>query len=305
MKFTLRQLEYFIAAAEAGSIAAAAERIHISAPSVSVAITQLEQQLGVELFIRQPSGLILTRAGREVLLRAKTVIEDAEALYEAVNRDEAQLKGRIALGCLTTLAPLVMPELVQIFLRMHPAVEIELIEGSQDQLIGNLRRGVADVVITYDMHIPQDLEFETLVSLPPLLMVAADHRLAQHSSIDLRDVANDDYILLDLPFSRDYFLSVFQSVGVAPKIRMRTTQIDVVRTMVANGFGVSIVASRPLNEAALDGKPVRSVPIANPIPPLPLGALVRRSGETALIAAFRQHTRVTVGEDYIPGMRPL
>lgn len=305
MKFTFRQLEYFVAAAEAGSIAAASERIHISAPSISVAITQLEQQLGAGLFIRQHNGLHLTTIGQDVLARAKAVLEDARALHEAANQEEAELKGRIALGCLTTLAPMILPELVQSFARLHPAVALELVEGTQDQLIGHLRRGVADVAITYDMHIPPDLEFETLASLPPLLMVSAEHRLARQTSIDLREVIHDNYILLDLPYSRDYFLSVFRHAGLTPRIGMRTTQIDVVRTMVANGLGVSVVVSRPLNEAALDGRPVVSVPIANPMPLLDIGAVARRVPETVLMAAFRQHARASIGDDYIPGMRPL
>jgi hypothetical protein len=66
-----------------------------------------------------------------------------------------------------------------------------------------------------------------------------------------------------------------------------------------------VVVSRPLNEAALDGKPVISVPIANPMPPLAMGAIARRAPETILIAAFRQHARATIGDEYIPGMRPL
>lgn len=305
MKFTFKQLEYFVAAAETGSIAAAADRIHISAPSISVAITQLEQQLGVLLFIRQHNGLNLTSVGQDLLERAKTVLEGAHALHAVVNQQEAELKGRIALGCLTTLAPLVMPELVQNWAKLHPAVTVELVEETQDQLISHLRRGVVDIAITYEMHVPPDLEFEALVSLPPLLMMSADHRLSRQASINLRDVVDDDYVLLDLPYSRDYFLSVFLHAGLTPRIGMRTTQMDVVRTMVANGLGVSVVVSRPLNEAALDGKIVVSVPIANPIPPLPIGILVRRAPETVLITAFRQHARASIGDDYIPGMRPL
>ncbi|MDR3454746.1 MAG: LysR family transcriptional regulator [Rhodoferax sp.] len=305
MKFTFRQLEYFVAAAEAGSIAAAAERIHISAPSISVAITQLEQQLGVLLFIRQRNGLSLTTVGQDVLERANSLLEEASALHAAVNQQDTELKGRVTLGCLTTLAPMVMPELVQSWAKMHPAVVVELVEDTQDQLISHLRRGVVDVAITYEMHIPPDLEFETLASLPPLLMMPANHRLSRQTRIDLQDVVNDDYILLDLPYSRDYFLSVFQHAGLTPRIGMRTTQMDVVRTMVANGLGVSVVVSRPLNEAALDGKPIVSVPIANRMPLLSVGVLVRRAQETTLIAAFRQHARASIGDDYIPGMRPL
>lgn len=305
MKFTFRQLEYFVATAEAGSIAAAADRIHISAPSISVAITQLEQQLGVLLFIRQHNGLNLTTVGQDLLERAKTVLEGANALHAAVNQHEAELKGRIALGCLTTLAPLLMPELVQSWTKLHPAVAVELVEDTQDQLISHLRRGVVDVAITYEMHIPPELEFEALASLPPLVMMSAGHRLSRQASIDLRDLVNDDYILLDLPYSRDYFLSMFKHAGLTPRIAMRSTQMDVVRTMVANGLGVSVGVARPLNEAALDGKPIVSVPIANPTPALSIGLLVRQATQTALLTAFRQHARASIGDDYIPGMRPL
>ncbi|MDE1951122.1 MAG: LysR family transcriptional regulator, partial [Burkholderiales bacterium] len=232
MKFTFRQLEYFSAAAEAGSIAAAAECIHISAPSISVAITQLEQQLGVALFIRGHAGLSLTTAGQDVLARSRALLAQARDLHDSVASNSAGLKGRIALGCMTTLAPMLLPELVRGFAGAHPGVSVESVEGSQDQLIGQLRRGVVDVAISYDMHVPQDLQFEPLVALPPQLLMAAGHRLAHRPSIALAEVAADDYILLDLPFSRDYFLSVFQQAGLEPKVALRTTQMDVVRTLV-------------------------------------------------------------------------
>ena len=305
MRYTFRQLEYFVAVADAGSIAAAAERVHVSSPSISVAVGQLEEELEVRLFVRQSGGLQLTPAGREVLERARRILEESRGLHDVANAVAGELRGKTSLGCLTTLAPLVLPEICQSFNRLHPAVTIDLIEGTQDQLIGYLRRGLTDLAITYEMHIPQDLWFEPLVGLPPLVMMSAGHRLAASTSVDLRELVNDPYILLDLPFSRDYFLSVFERVGVVPNVRMRTTHFEVVRTLVANDYGVSIAVSRPLNEAALDGKPIVSRPIANPLPLLDIGTLSRRTDFTHLAAALKKHVQALISPASIPGMRPL
>ena len=305
MRYTFKQLEYFVAVADAGSIAAAAERVHVSSPSISVAVAQLEEELEVGLFVRQSSGLQLTPAGREALERARDILEQARALHDVANAVTGELRGKIALGCLTTLAPLVLPEICHSFNRLHPGVAIELIEGTQDQLIGYLRRGLTDLAITYEMHIPEDLWFEALVGLPPLVMMSAEHRLAAAPRVAMRDLANDPYILLDLPISRDYFLSVFEKAGVVPNVRIRTTHFEVVRTMVANNYGVSIGVARPRNEAALDGTPIVSRPIADPLPVLNIGTLSRRTDFTRLAAALKKHVQALIRPTSIPGMRPL
>lgn len=305
IRLTYRQLEYFLAAAESGSIVAASERVHISPPSISVAIAQLEEELEVQLFVRLSSGLQLTSAGEEVLLRARTILETTRGLNDVSNARSGELRGKISLGCLTTLAPLVLPEVCQSFAHLHPSVSIDLIDGTQDYLIGLLRRGVADLVITYDMHIPKDLRFEALVGLPPLIMLGADHRLAQQPAISLQDIESDPYILLDLPFSRDYFLSIFEKVGAVPNVRIRTTNFEVLRTLVASNFGYSIAVARPRNEAALDGKPIVSKPITNPLPCLDIGVLTRHTDFTRVAKALKNHIKSLIGQSSVPGMRPL
>ena len=91
MRFTLRQIEYFVAVGELGSIALASERLHISSPSISTAISQLETTLGLQLFIRQHAqGLALTPAGRRVLAEAKTLLAQAQALHGVAGRSPAR-----------------------------------------------------------------------------------------------------------------------------------------------------------------------------------------------------------------------
>ena len=305
MRYTFKQLEYFVAVAECGSIARAADVVHVTAPSISAAVAQLEEELSLRLFVRQANGLQLTPSGREVLERAKSVLAQAHSLHEVGSADADELRGKIALGCLLTLAPLVLPQICQTFSRLHPGVSVELMEGSQDQLIGAMRRGLADLVLTYDMHLPPDLRFEKLAALPPMVMLCADHRLAKAHAVDLKDLAQDPYILLDLPLSRDYFLALFEKAGLAPTIRMRTTSFEVLRTLVANDFGYSIAVVRPKNESALDGTPIIIRPISNPLPAMDMGLLSRKTDFSPVALALKKHVQTLIGPNVMPGMHAL
>ncbi|MEQ8394148.1 LysR family transcriptional regulator [Thalassobaculum sp.] len=121
MRFTFRQLQYFIAAGESGSIALASEAIRISPPSISTAISQLERELGVQLFIRHHAqGLSLTPAGRVLLREARRLIEQAEGLYAVASEAGEQVRGELAVGCLITMAPMVLPELTHSFTAASP-----------------------------------------------------------------------------------------------------------------------------------------------------------------------------------------
>jgi DNA-binding transcriptional LysR family regulator len=303
MRVTFKQLEYFAAAADAGSITAASERINISAPSISTAISQLEDELRCELFLRhRTQGLVLTPAGERLLAEVRTILQLAGRLHDVSRSPDDAVQGRLSVGALSTLAPLVLPELCHGFVQRNPGVSFDLTEGSQDQIISRARRGLIDVAVTYDMHIPADVVFEPLIELQPFIMVAANHKLAAEKSVDLRELASEGYVLLDLPYSRDYFLSVWQAVGLAPSIVSRVSQQEVVRTMVANGYGIAIAVARPRNQEALDGKPLMLLPIRNQVPSLHLGLLSPRQEETRLSATFRDHCRKVIAEGNVPGM---
>ncbi|RRD57497.1 LysR family transcriptional regulator [Comamonadaceae bacterium OH2545_COT-014] len=305
MRYTFKQLEYFVAVAECGTIAGAAEKVHVSPPSISVAIAHLEEALELRLFIRQHHGLQLTESGEQILGHTRALLEKARSLQSFSGLVEGELRGKVTLGSFITLAPQILPEICRSFANQHPGVSIELMEASQDQLIGHLRRGIVDLAITYEMHIPQDLWFEPLVGLPPLVMLDAGHRLAGMAAIDMKELEGDPYILLDLPISRDYFLSIFEKSGVSPNVRMKTTHFEVVRSMVANGIGVSISVVRPVNNAALDGKPIVCVPIANPLPMLNVGVLSRRSGFSPLVSCLKKQIQQLITAHGVPGMAPL
>jgi DNA-binding transcriptional LysR family regulator len=304
MRFTLRQLEYFVAAAEAGSVTDAALSIPVAQSSVSSAIAQLEAALGVQLLIRHHAqGISPTAEGRQFLAKARALLRDADELERFASELTAELSGTLHLGCLVTLAPLVTPRLGKAFRDRHPAVSVEMVEAGQADLVSGLRSGELSVALTYDLDLSDDLAFAPLVSLPPYAVFAADHPLAAQESVELAELADQPLVLLDLPHSRDYFRGLFASVGVEATVAHRSVHPEVIRTMVANGFGYTIVNARPRVDLALDGLPLVTRPIASDPRPMIMG-LARLEGlrATRLVEAFEQHCRAAIAAGTVPGL---
>ncbi|SNT52084.1 DNA-binding transcriptional regulator, LysR family [Tardiphaga sp. OK246] len=304
MRFTLRQLEYFVAAGETGSITLASERINISQPSISTAISHLEKELGVQLFVRHHAlGLSLTPAGRSLLREAKNVLNQAEQLYSVASDVDGQVRGQITVGCLVTLAPMVMPELAHSFTTAFPDTQIRHIELNQEQLLEGLRCAEIDVVITYDLQLPSGIAFTPLAQLPVHVVVSENHRFASRSAVSLTELIDEPLLLLDLPLSREYFLALFMGEGFEPRIGGRSAYQDVIRTMVANGYGYTLANVRPRSDTALDGRKVVRVKLVGEYRPMVIGvATLAQLTKSRLIETFQAHCQALISEDYIPGM---
>ena len=298
LRFTLRQLEYFVAVGEAGSITKAAERVNVSPPSISASIVQLEAEFGISLFVRKHSHrLALTAAGRIFLKEATRLLNDADALHDIAVDLSKKVRGPLAVGCLLTFAQIVLPSLRRSFESAHPEVRFRQFEGNQGQLLDMLQRADIDMAVTYDLEISQDIAFEPLMSLPAYVMLPAHHPLTSRASVTPEDLADEPMVLLDLPYSRNYFLSAFQQKGIRPNIAERTCDIAMMRSMVANGFGYGIANMRPLNTMSPDGKPLAFVVLDGDIRPLTMGiALPNTEHRSHTVQAFIDHSREFVGQ---------
>ncbi|MDX8534986.1 LysR family transcriptional regulator [Mesorhizobium sp. VK25A] len=301
LRFTLRQLEYFVAVGEAGSIAKAAEQVNVSPPSISASIAQLEAEFGVQLFVRKHShALALTAGGRLFLKEAARLLNDADALHDIAGDIAEKVRGPLAVGCLLTFAQIVLPALRRKFEDAYPDVRVRQFERNQGQLFEMLQRGEIDAALTYDLELSQDMTFEPLMQLPAYVMLPAAHRLAARASITPEELVDEPMVLLDLPYSREYFLSAFQ--GLRPRIAERTGDIAVMRSMVANGFGYGIANMRPLNTMSPDGKLLVFVPLLGDIRPLTMGiALPNAEHRTLTVQAFIDHCRRFVVEQGVFG----
>lgn len=307
MRFTLKQLSYFLAAAESGTIIAAAEKVRISPPSISSAIAGLEQVFGVQLFVRHHAqGLTLTAEGRIFLRAVKQFLQHAEELQEMAGDLSGRIAGPLSVGCLVTLAPMLLPDLCLGFEAEHEGVQITVTEGHHQELVEKLRRAEISACLTYDLPVPGDVTFEPLATLQPHALLAAGDPLVAQGSIKLEALIDRPFILLDLPSSGDYFMSIFAKAGLAPDIRARSRAPDVVRSMVAEGHGWSIANVRPLNRFSLTGRELAYVPLDGDYPVSVLGiATLRELRKTRLVEAFVERCRTRVGPRQVPGMGPL
>lgn len=296
MSFTLKQIRYFVAAAEAGSITEAGKRLHISQPSVSAAIAELEDRFKVDLFVRHHAqGLSLTPAGARLLRDARSLLDQAEELRQGAQGLGQALEGELHVGCFQTFAPIVVPGLIRACAAMHPSISITLHEDHVQGVLDGLRTGRFELALTYDLNLAEDIEFEPLLQMPLHAVLARRHPLARRAEVTLAQLAECPMMLLSLPHSRDYFLSVFTSRGLRPKVAQETPSFETLRGLVASGNGFAVLHSRPLSRQTLDGHSVAYVPIKDRVPPQALGlARLARIRPTRRAEAFADLARTEI-----------
>jgi DNA-binding transcriptional LysR family regulator len=253
--FTFKQLRYFVSVAEQGSVTAAADHLFVSQPGISAAITQLEELLDAQLLIRHKAkGVELTPAGRSMLVMARELLRHADDVLATGRGLSHSLEGSLHIGFFHTIGPHIVPSLLAAFRRRYPQVQVSILEGDLAQLQEALRSGDIEIAVTYDIGADEHMAFTRLQTLRPYVVAAADSAIAQGSRVFLRRLENEAMVLLDLPHSREYFYAIFRKAGVVPCIGYRTKSVPMVRSLVANGLGYSILNFRPARRSDYDGK---------------------------------------------------
>ncbi|ARP74779.1 LysR family transcriptional regulator [Bordetella genomosp. 6] len=304
-RITLRQLEYCLAAGDYKSIAEAAACIHVSPSSISAAIAHIESELDAQVFVRHHAqGLSTTPLGEDLLKQMRGVLDQTAGLYGIVSDAQSSIRGPLRVGCFTTLAAMVTPELCQGFSRAHPQVQVTHVEDHHEGLIERLYKGQIDVAVTYDLDVQgTDITFEPLATLPPHVIVGETSALADRRVVDLKGLAEHPMVLLDLPRSREYFFGLFHAQQLEPLVAARSGSPDVVRSLVANGVGYSLVNVRPRMSHSLDGKRVVSLRLAGKHQPMRLGmAWIPVPRPRRVLEAFMQRCRTYISDEHVPGM---
>ncbi|WP_454730928.1 MULTISPECIES: LysR substrate-binding domain-containing protein [Cupriavidus] len=268
--FSFRQLEYFVAAAEHGSISAAARARHVSQPSVSLAIAQLEETLGETLFRRQVSrGLELTPAGQQLLGRARDILALAAGLgaggaHGAAGRG---LRGQLSLTCFQDLGAYYAPRLLAGFRRRHPEVSVTLFEADLATVHRTLAAGKAELALTYDLGFDQRIARWVVARLAPYALLPAGHARAGQADVSLAELASERLILEDIAQTREYFLSLFWAHGLRPQLHQYTQTFEMQRGLVAHGYGVALSCTRPAGDHSYDGEPIACLPLRDAVAP--------------------------------------
>lgn len=245
-RFTLVQLQYFVEAAETGSITLAAERLHASQSTLSSAIQRLEHELGCPLLVRHQSrGVSLTANGRELLGRARDLLDRAAELAEVGRVMQDEPAGTLDAGFFVTLAPFYLPEVLTRLQRSHPRIELEVLEADGTGLHAALREGRCEVALTYGLDIGDDMKFRPLVEVLPYALVSARHPLAGREVATLSELAQRPMVMLDLPETSRFMLGMLKRAGARPRRILRTTNFETMRGLVAAGDGFAILNQRP------------------------------------------------------------
>lgn len=274
-EFTLRQLQYFMAVVDHGSVTAAARAAHISQAAVSMAVAQLEKALGVELFLRAPSKrMVPTPAGSHLAGHAREILRLVDEVEGTVVGGYEDLRGPLRIGASQTVSPRMIPPLVEHFVRNHPLVDVRVVEDSPAAIQEAVRRGQLDLALSYAMQADPDLDAVEVADVQQHLMLPAAHPLAGARQISLADVIDEPLILLDVPPTVERVVAMIQTCGLSPRLRWTSSNMETIRSMVARGLGYSFVNSVPRTCATFDDLRVSYVPLADELPANPVVAVL-------------------------------
>ena len=265
----LRQLRYVVAMADAGTISAAARGLAVSQPTLSSSLRELESTLGVSLFLRSRGRpLALTAEGRILLPEIRRLVAHADDVGRRASGLAGPGTGTVRLGSLVTVAPVLIPPLLREFRGQQPDAGVSVTTADQQELLLGLRTGDLHMALTYDLDIDEGVEFVPIAPIAPKVVVASTHPLAGRRSVRLEALADDPFILLDLPLSSEYFQAVFLAARVSMRPSMRCRDLSFVRALVAEHLGYSVVNLVPAQRGD-DGLSYLS--IEGPVPELQIG----------------------------------
>ncbi len=238
--FTLRQIEYAVAAARCGSLGEAAKGCHVSQPSLSAQLGQLESALGRKLFERSSKGVVLTPFGRTWVDEARSVVERVKSLEDLARAEDAPLSGEVRLGVIPTVAPFVLPAAFPTLHAEYPHASIYLVEDQTDNLLEELHEGRLDVLV-----LALEAELGSVQTLPVFrdpLMIAlpAEHGLASSASVSLAEIPREELLLLQ----DGHCLSrQVESLCALPRERddFRASSLVTLVQMVAMNSGVTLL----------------------------------------------------------------
>jgi len=241
---SVRQLQYFVAAAQTGQISRAGAVMNVTQSSITIAIRALEDSLGYPLFHRRTNGVELTTQGQIFLKHSLHILAQMQALVKLKPDSLQDYSGQVRLGVTSTLSGYFLSSLISSLQREVPSLELELVELSRREVeLGVLQRD-----LDLGLVMISDLADKTPFNLCPLLVsrrrlwLAAGHRLIQQRSISLSDLIDENYILVQSDNHEEMMQRNWQRYNFKPKIAFRTQSLEAARSLVATGYGVTILS---------------------------------------------------------------
>ena len=256
-------MRYVEAAGRLGSIAKAAVEVSISQSSITASIDALEASLDYALFVRTPAkGITPTSAGREALQLIRTYLNQTRQFESELQSQGGDDAGLVRIACYATAAPTFLPPILKSITENFPGISVKVMEGNMMAILDYLENGEVDLVFTYDRHVPPAQAFEPLFSAPPYALISKSDAVSQLGSITFEQLSKKPMIMLDLPYTRDYFLELFRARGLEPELSHSTRSSEIAQALVEGDFGYTLLNIQPRTYSAKDSR-FRAIPISD------------------------------------------
>lgn len=278
MAFTLRQLQYFVAVCEQGTVSGAAHTLSISQSAVTEAIKELESDLGVALFERHPRGLNITHKGHQFLRHTTTILADVSDARQAFKKTDDAVSGDLHLGVTSLVAGYVLSDILARYRRANPAVNVSAIEDNGEYLEHLLIGGELDVAVTIisNLRDRMALQAEIIEVSPYRLWLPLGHRLSGLESISLADVSSEPIIMLTVDEIEEATVKLLGAFGARPNVAFRTRSVEAVRSLVATGAGVALLPDLVYRPWSLEGDRIDSRDVSGSLPVVQVGVVWRK-----------------------------
>jgi DNA-binding transcriptional LysR family regulator len=291
MTVSLRHLRYFVAAADSGQVSRAAVELNVSQSAVTGAIRQIEARIGARLFDRHATGVSLTLEGTRFLQHARNIVASVNEALRIPTAASAAIGGEVRIGVTYTVAGYFLPQHLARFARSYPGVTIDMREAARPAIEEGLLSGKIDIAVLLTSNLVNDrvLAHETLIRSRRRLWMPIDHPIMRMSEIRLEHVAEEPYVMLTVDEAEETAERYWQRTPYRPKVIFRTSSVEAVRSMVANGTGVTILSDMVYRPWSLEGQRIETRTLDDVVPSMDVGMAWRRDAEEPpSVSAFRE-----------------
>lgn len=298
MEPSLRHIRYFIATANAGQISRAAKDINVSQSAITTAIQALEEIVGTTLFDRHSGGVSLTYEGNLFLDHARHIVESVEEAIRIPRRIREDVKGSINLAVTYTIAGYFLPPFISRFSRAFPNVKFSISEADRSSIEEGLIAGGFDlaVMLTSNIVNHEELSHDILVKSRRRLWVDAHHKFLKQPSVTLQDISGEPYIMLTVDEASNTAQRYWNKTSYKPDVFFRTLSVEAVRSMVANGMGISILSDMVYRPWSLEGRRVEILEVADGVPTMDIGlGWLRNHKHNEAAKAFIEFMHMSTG----------
>lgn len=263
----LRQLHQFVAVAETLNFRAAAERLHMTQPPLSVSIRKLEDEIGAELFVRSTHQVRMSKAGEAVLAHARAALFHADEVARVANSTAHGFSGDLRVGFVGSAENVLLPRLLPRFQKQYPDIVLKFTEQSNTTVIDALERNRLDIgIVRVPLARRSDVRYITVEDDHFVVALPVRHRLAAKDKVSLEDVRDEpfiDYTADEVPGLHALTSVVFEEAGFTPRVAQEAVQVQTVLFLVESGLGWALVPSHWSHRAsaAVRFRPLDPVPV--------------------------------------------